>query len=146
MLTTPHAAAGITLGVVIGNPIAVVPAALAVHFLLDTVPHWQETLAPYTPSWKTYVRVPLDIALAIALTVWAAYMQPTHAAAVWVGAIAGNAPDLDTLVVLAPAIKRGLIQKFWDWHCRIQRETSSLWGIIPQLAVLVLTLCVVRSV
>ena len=92
MLTTPHTTAGIALGAVIGSPLAVIPAALASHFLLDTAPHWQETLAPYMPN-------------------------------------------VDTLVVLLPALKRGLIQKFWDWHCRIQRETSSLLGLLPQAAV-----------
>lgn len=144
MLTTPHAAAGIAFGVVLGNPVLAVPAAIVSHFLLDRVPHWQETLAPYTPTWKTYVRVPIDIALTLGLTVWAAHIQPGQAAAIWAGAIAANVPDLDTLVVVVPAIKRGTVQSYWDWHCRIQRETGSLWGILPQAAVI--AICVTAVV
>lgn len=143
MLTTPHTAAGVALGAAIGNPILVIPAAVVSHFLLDCVPHWQETLAPYNPTWKTYVRVPIDIALAIGAAVFAAHAAPQHAAAIWTGATAANVPDLDSLVVLVPNIKRGVIQKFWDWHCAIQRETSSLWGLVPQLAVVALAAVVV---
>lgn len=143
MLTTPHTAAGIALGAALGNPLLTVPAAITSHFLLDMVPHWQETLAPYNPTWKTYVRVPIDIAMAVAITIFAAHMVPQHAAAIWTGAVAANVPDFDSLVVLVPNIKRGLVQKFWDWHCAIQRETNSLWGILPQLAVILCGLCVV---
>lgn len=136
MLTTPHAAAGVALGITLGNPVLVIPAALTSHFLLDCVPHWQETLAPYEPTWKSYVRIPIDVALAIGLTIWAAHMQPSCVPAIWAGAIAANIPDLDMVVVPLPAIKRGLMRRYWDWHCRIQRETSSLWGVAPQLAVI----------
>ena len=146
MLTTPHAAAGITLGVLIGNPVLVVPVAIASHFLLDRVPHWQETLAPYKPTWKTYIRVPMDITLAVIVTVWATHVAPEHAVAIWSGSIAATVPDLDTLVVLVPSIKRGLVQKYWDWHCRIQRETGSLWGVIPQLAVMAVAVVSVQLI
>lgn len=146
MLTTPHAAAGIALGVVLGNPLLVIPAAVASHFLLDCVPHWQETLAPYKPTWKTYVRVPIDITLAVGITIFAAHEAPQHAAAIWAGAVAANVPDFDSLVVLVPNIKRGLIRRFWDWHCAIQRETSSLWGLVPQLAVVALAAAILTTI
>ena len=144
MLTTPHAAAGITLGAITGNPILAIPAALVSHYLLDMVPHWQETLAPYKPTRWTYIRIPLDIVLAVGLTTWAAYVMPSHASAIWTGAIAANIADLDSLVVLLPSVKRGLIQKYWDWHCRIQRETSSLWGLLPQVGLIVACLVCVE--
>ncbi len=143
MLTTPHATAGIAIGVLLGNPLLVVPAAIASHFVLDMVPHWQETLAPYIPTRKTYIRVPIDICLAIGLAVLASHWQPHYAAAIWTGAVFANVPDLDTLVVIAPKLKKGLVLKFWDWHCKIQRETASLWGIVPQLAVIIISLLIV---
>src|SRR5665811_640253 len=100
MLTTPHAAAGIAIGAMIGNPILVIPVAIASHFVLDSIPHWQETLAPYTPNKKTYVRVPLDIAFALGITVLATHWQPQLTAAIWTGAVSANVPDLDTIVVI----------------------------------------------
>lgn len=144
MLSAPHAAAGAAIGALSGNVWIAVPAAVASHFVLDMVPHWQETLAPYTPTAKTYVRIPIDLTLAVAIVVLAVHWQPQQAAAIWAGAIGANLPDLDSLVVLMPDIKQGLIERFWNWHCEIQRETSSLWGILPQLIVIALSLALIK--
>lgn len=146
MLTTPHATTGIAIGSLTGNPFIVVPLALASHFVLDAIPHWQETLAPYTPTWKTYVRVPIDICLAIGLTTLACRWQPQHVSSIWLGAIMANIPDLDSAVVLVPKLKMGVVRKYWDWHCRIQRETSSLWGLVPQVIVVALGLLIANRV
>ena len=136
MLTTPHATAGIALGTFIGNPMLIVPAAIASHFILDAVPHWQETLAPYTPTRLTYVRVAFDIALAVGLNILAVHWRPAHTAGIWLGVISANLPDLDSIIPMIPSMKRGPLEAYWDWHCRIQRETKSLWGILPQLLVI----------
>jgi hypothetical protein len=145
MLTTPHATTGIALGVAISNPILVIPAAIASHFILDCIPHWQETLAPYIPTKKTYIRVPLDIALAIAITFLSLHIQPTHAAAIWTGAISANIPDIDTITIILPKLKQGIVTKYWDWHCKIQEETASLWGVVTQLAVIIFGLVIVYT-
>lgn len=131
------------MGAVIGHPVLVIPVAIASHFLLDMVPHWQETLAPYKPTKKTYIRIPIDFAIG-GLVIWLALLaQPQHAAAIWVGALFASAADLDVIVIVYPKLKRGLLQKYWDWHCAIQRETSSLWGLAPQLGVIALGLAVI---
>ena len=145
MLTTPHAAAGIALGAVFADPLLVAPVAAGSHFLLDSVPHWQETLAPYIPTNKTYVRVPIDIALAVGITLLAVHWQPQHSTAIWTGAIFANLPDLDSVVVLVPGLKKGIIQKYWDWHCKIQRETSSFWGLLPQAFVVAVGLVIAHK-
>jgi hypothetical protein len=140
MLVTPHVTTGVALGAIIGNPIVVIPVALASHFVLDSVPHWQETLAPYTPTWKTWVRMPIDFAIAGVIIALGLHLVPGHALGIWVGACFACAPDLDVLLIPYPQLKRGWIEKHWDWHCAIQRETASLWGLVPQLAVIVLGL------
>jgi hypothetical protein len=136
MLTTPHAVTGAALGALLVNPVLVVPAAIASHYLLDTVPHWQETLAPYTPTWKTWTRIPFDLALAAGLVMLVAVWHPAAAGSVWLGAAAGNLPDADVLLIVVPKLKRGWLAREYDWHCRIQRETASLWGLVPQAAVI----------
>lgn len=146
MLTAPHAAAGVAIGVIIPNPLVAAPVAVASHFLLDMVPHWQETLAPYTPTKKTYIRIPLDMALAIGITLLAVHWQPQNTASVWAGAIFANVPDLDSMLVIVPSLKKGIIQTYWDWHCKIQRETSSLWGLLPQLALIAASLVLVHQI
>jgi len=136
MLVSPHITAGVALGAAIGNPFIVIPAAIASHFILDTVPHWQETLAPYTPSKKTFIRIPIDIAIGL-FVVWLALLaRPEHAVGILLGAFFASGADLDVIVIAYPKLKRGLLHKYWQWHCAIQRETSSLWGIVPQIAVI----------
>jgi len=136
MLVAPHIATGVTLGIVLGEPLLVVPVAVASHFLLDSVPHWQETMAPYRPTWKTYLRIPLDIGLGLVIIFLALYLQPERGLSVVLGAIFASAPDLDVVTILFPRLKTELVAKYWDWHCKIQREVSSLAGVATQLAVL----------
>lgn len=143
MLVSPHAAAGIAIGILVSNPIIALPAAIASHFILDTVPHWQETLAPYQPTRKTYLRIPIDIGLAVAMTILALFTQPSHAAIIVSCALAATMPDLDVLMIVFPALKKGVSKRYWDWHCVIQHETSSLAGLIPQLAVIAISLAAI---
>jgi hypothetical protein len=136
MLVSPHVTAGVALGTLIGNPIVVIPVAIASHFILDSVPHWQETLAPYTPTMKTWIRIPIDFAIALVIVLLALQARPDHALAIWLGAVFASGADLDVLLIVYPKFKKGLLEKYWDWHCAIQRETSSLWGLVPQVAVI----------
>lgn len=140
MLTTAHAVTGATIGVLIPNPWIAVPLALGSHFILDSIPHWQETLAPYVPTKKTYIRIPLDVALSVALVVLITVWHPAATTHIWMSTIAANVADADTLTILLPSIRRGLIAQFYDWHCNIQRETSSIWGIFTQTGLVVLCL------
>ncbi len=146
MLVSPHITAGVALGAVIGNPIIVIPVAFASHFLLDSIPHWQETLAPYKPTAKTYIRIPFDLAIGLVVILLALKAQPDHALAIWLGAIFASGADLDVLLIVYPKFKQGLLEKYWDWHCAIQRETSSLWGLVPQLAVIAVGLFTIYHV
>lgn len=143
MITSPHAAVGAVIGTLAPNPIVAVPLAIASHYLLDTVPHWQETLAPYIPNKKTYIRITIDITLAIGIVILLVRWNPSHASSIWIGAITANVPDLDSLLTLYPEVlKRGMIKKYWDWHCKIQNETSGWHGIWTQLAVVALVILI----
>lgn len=146
MLVAPHAAAGVAIGVLVANPLLVIPAAIISHFVLDTVPHWQETLAPYQPTYKTYVRIPIDIGLAVAITTFGITMQPTHATSIILGALFATTADLDVIMITFPKLKRGILKLYWDWHCAIQKETNSLWGLAPQIAVLLISLTTILKV
>ncbi len=146
MLVTPHAVVGATIGMLIPERSVAVCAAAASHFLLDAVPHWQETLPPYTPHRATWIRVPIDVSLAVFLT-WQVAHRSEYAGRVWCSALAGVIPDVDFLWFLAPETF-GCINSFrWyvSWHTDIQRETSRLWGLAPQLGVIALCGALLRS-
>lgn len=138
MLVLPHVATGTALGVLIGDPLIVIPAAIASHFVLDAIPHWQETLAPYHPTWKTYLRIPIDIALSVVLVILAAYTHLEILPAILLGALFASIPDIDIITVKLPKLRRSLIRRYWNWHCKIQRETPSLWGVATQACVLMI--------
>ncbi|HKX24669.1 MAG TPA: hypothetical protein VJM46_05530 [Candidatus Saccharimonadales bacterium] len=146
MLVSPHVTAGAALGAVIGHPILVIPFAIASHFILDSVPHWQETLAPYQPTKKTFIRIPIDLAIGLAVILLAVQAQPQHAIAIWVGALFASGADLDVLFIVYPKLKRGILHRYYTWHCAIQRETASLWGIVPQVAVIMVGLATIYQV
>jgi len=144
MLVLPHVATGAALGALLGDPFVVVPAAVASHFILDSVPHWQETMAPYIPTWKTYLRIPIDIGLAVALVIYALSIHPDLTPGILLGAIFASAPDLDVITIKLPKLQTGLIKKYWDWHCKIQREVTSLWGVVTQLVVVVASIVIIQ--
>jgi hypothetical protein len=145
MLVLPHVATGVALGALIGDPLIVVPAAIASHFILDAIPHWQETMAPYQPTWKTYVRIPIDIGLAIALVIYAVNLHPELLPGILLGAVFASIPDLDVITIKLPALQRGIVKRYWDWHCKIQREVSSLWGVTTQLIVIATCITVIHA-
>ena len=72
MLVTPHALMGAAIGLRLKHPLRIIPVAVASHFLLDTVPHWQETLSPYRPTVATWIRIPIDLSLATLGVAWIA--------------------------------------------------------------------------
>jgi hypothetical protein len=133
MLTTAHAVTGAAIGAILVEPAVVLPVALASHYFLDTIPHWQETLAPYVPNKYTYMRIPIDLLLSASLVYVVILLKGNHASIIIIGALVANLPDADTLLVPFPKLKRGILKKHWDWHSKIQRETSSLWGVVTQL-------------
>lgn len=134
MLLTPHSLTGATIAVLIPNPFISIPLALGSHFILDSIPHWQETLYPYNPNKFTWIRIPIDVALGLYMVFWITQSHANIASTIWVTAIAANIPDIDSVAVIIPIFfKNKLFKKYWDFHCKIQRETSSYLGLVPQL-------------
>jgi hypothetical protein len=136
MLLTPHAVMGATVGALIDKPVLALPVAIASHYLLDAVPHWQETLPPYTPHAGTWVRIPIDIGLGAGLATLIARRRPADAPRICAAAVAAVLPDVDSLLPASFRDKSiGPLGRYLRWHVDIQRETASLWGVLPQLVV-----------
>lgn len=146
MLVAPHIATGVTLGLVLQRPMLVIPLAIASHFLLDTVPHWQETMAPYQPTWKTYLRIPIDFGVGALIIGLALHFHPELSWSIGLGAFFAAIPDIDVITIAFPKLKNKLVTYYWDWHCKIQREVSSLAGVLTQLAVLAISILTVFTI
>ncbi|MDO8658917.1 MAG: hypothetical protein Q7K55_09325 [Candidatus Levybacteria bacterium] len=95
MLITPHSLTGATIAIFIPNPVISIPLSIGSHFILDTVPHWQETLFPYKLTKVTWIRIPIDLALSITLVFWITQSHPNISNLIWITAFAANIPDLE---------------------------------------------------
>ncbi len=141
MLVTPHAMVGATIGATVINPSFAIPLAITSHFVLDSIPHWQPTLYPYKPNKLTWAVLGIDLALAIYLVSYISNLHPTGAGYIWLIAVIACIPDLDSIVsIWDKPMKNKMFKFYYDWHCRIQRETSNYLGLIPQLIVILVAL------
>ncbi len=140
MIMTPHIAVGAAIGAMIANPVVAIPAALLSHYVLDSIPHWQETLHPYRPHEGTYRRVAVDLLCASACVLLIAHWHPLAWVSIIVCAAFALLPDIDSIIAVKPELNKGLAKLHWTAHCAIQTETSHARGIIPQIAVTALAL------
>ena len=72
MLQTPHVIVGTAIAIKIGNPYLALPLALASHFVLDRVPHWNphtytEAMKFGIPKKQTIGLILVDIVVAFVL-------------------------------------------------------------------------------
>ena len=147
MLIAPHAVTGATIAVLFPNPAVALPLVVASHFVLDIIPHWQEVITnDYKLTKATFFRVPVDFLLAVVFVWKIAQMHLDQFYLVWLSAVVGNAPDLDVLLTnIKPKILQvNLFRRYYDWHCRIQKETKSFVGVLTQLAIILSCFWLVR--
>lgn len=134
MLITPHAVTGATIAVLVPHPFLALPLAVASHFVLDSMPHWQEIVYPYDVTWKTWLRIPIDIVVAVTLVTLIIQTHPGQAPLIVLSTLAAIAPDADTLLIIwKKPHKIRWLKKFFDWHNKIQWETKSFWGVVTQV-------------
>lgn len=148
MLITPHAVAGASIAVLFPNPVVSLPLAVASHFVLDVIPHWQEVItSDYKLTKATFFRVPVDLLLTVGLVWKIAQMHSDQFYLIWLSAAVGNAPDLDVILTnIKPKILQiNLFRRYYGWHCRIQKETKSFVGVLTQLVIILSCFWLVRQ-
>jgi len=134
-----HAASGLALGTLLHAPLwVVVPAALALHVLLDLVPHWD-----YTSSSRRLLWAALDVggAIVLVVAVWKGVGLPTRAL---VAAMVSALPDLDVIQAVLP-LRRDRAFFPSHWRSFPHGACGPGWGIAVQAAVVVLSLAVVTA-
>jgi hypothetical protein len=137
MWVVVHATSGLALGTLVAAPLwVVVLAALALHVLLDLVPHWDYTRSPRRVLWAA-----LDLSGAIVLTivVWRGAGLPTQAL---IAAIVSALPDLDVIQAVLP-LRRA--RTLFPSHWQAFPHGSCAWapGIVVQAAVVGVSLAAI---
>lgn len=147
MLNTPHLLTGAAIGVLTGNPIIAFFGAIASHFVLDIVPHFDPGTfhfgdeQPIKVDERDLAIGFIDLALAFFLLIWLAGVAPIIALAPALGMFGGILPDIIGLSPLAfPKLynKPGLNQYFkltGKYHYTV--KPKMIWlGILTQVIVI----------
>lgn len=154
MLITPHAITGAVIGAEISNPYLVVLLALASHFVLDMLPHYDIGTAHYDEkkvkfNWKDWTLLIGDGVLAVVL-IWIAFNGSHGNWNILIGAVAGIFPDIldDFLRVSFTGGKLTfnfekkipIITQLHAFHERIHFKLKPkywYWGVLTQVLVIV---------
>lgn len=141
MLETPHALVGAAIAVKLGNPILSIPLALASHFILEKVPHWNPHL--YTemkifgkPAQKSTVIAAVDSLIALTGSSLIAFSQLPNLSltlTVLLSAFAAVIPDVIEAPYLYLGYKKPWLKKYILWQRGIQADAKPFWGLLTQV-------------
>jgi len=144
MLETPHVAVGAAIALKIPNPFISIPLALASHFILDRVPHWNphfytETQKLGKPTKKSTAIAIVDSTLALAMgTAIALTALPDwrRVATILACCFASVISDQVKIPFFFFKQKTGFFKKWTDFERSMQMEVSFIPGVITQLVVI----------
>jgi len=144
MFISTHATASAAIASLLPNPLISLPLVFAGHFVLDKIPHWPDDTAKKRLSKNVYTLVVVDVIVALALIIWLV-KTTSNTIIVW-AALAGSIMDIDAVFYhgkFKAIFKTPLPKQLSKIHGRIQKETSSTWGIIVQFTIILLSLYLV---
>lgn len=146
MLETPHVAAGAAIATKVGNPLLALPLALASHFLLDTVPHWNphlnkelKSLGKVSKSSTILVTIDSFSAIGVGLLFASTAPDMTKAITILAGAFLGVLPDVVEAPYYFLGQRNAAIEKFIKWQKSIQWDTNPIFGFATQILVIALS-------
>lgn len=96
MTATNHALTGAAIGLIVGQPLVALPAALLSHFVCDALPHFGSNISPKirlkTKRFRNYLL--LEAGLCFSLVLVLAVLRPQHWLLASVCAFLAASPDL----------------------------------------------------
>ena len=145
MLEFAHAATGGLLAYKIGNPFLALPLALASHFALDLLPHWNPNLTKEKKHGGikklTLMVILLDCLTGLALGLFIAKQalpDLKKAGIIILGSFLGILPDLIEAPYYFFDQKIPFLRKLVAFQGRLQWNVSLPFGIIFQIGYLLL--------
>lgn len=148
MLETPHVAVGAALATRIPNPYIAIPLALASHFMLEFVPHWNPHLNTETkkygkPTKQTSIIVAIDVVLSLAIGGFLAYRvfpDTNHSLTILFASFASVLPDVVEGPYFFLGMRNSLIKRWIIFQKSIQNDVPMFPGILTQLVTIVAAL------
>jgi hypothetical protein len=95
MTATNHALTGATIGLLVGNPVIAIPAALLSHFICDVIPHFgsQERSVQWIRSRAFKIYLVIDAFVCFCLVTLLFARHPAHWLTAAICAFAAASPD-----------------------------------------------------
>ena len=136
MILLSHIVAGSVVSRAHLAPAVLIVLSLAVHYLLDTVPHTQApTDEGYRPNRKTYFFITLDL-VASGLYLWWFWARFGFSCVNFLVILASIFPDLIDVTRYQKWFYK-TFRFYYDFHDRLQRETRKPIGSITQIVLIV---------
>lgn len=152
MLLLPHTAMGLLIGTFFPNPLISWPLSFLSHFGLDLVPHWdfftKSSIKKF--SWKSgWIRVGIVMDFVLALGVGLFFVvraggMSSKGISLLGSAFFANLPD-GLEMPLSLGITSPFIEKWYLFQKGLQNRSLFPWGLLPQLAVLGVSLWLLLS-
>lgn len=144
MLELPHAVVGAVIATKIGNPALALPLALASHFALDLVPHWNPHLNTEVAKYgkitiKSKLLIAGDVALSLVGGLFiASYKLPDINSFIIVvlGALMGVLPDLVEAPYFFFNLRWRPVEKLIKFQKSIQNDAPKIFGLATQAIIL----------
>ena len=139
MLTTPHLLVGAAIGSQFNNAYIVVPAAVASHFVLDSVPHLMGIVEVHDMDKKDLAFVAGDVILGVCLIYIFSLLTP-NPAMIYLGAFASMVPDFHhTFQALFGPHK---LKKYTHLHLKFhyKKKMSPFTGMASQALTILLSI------
>lgn len=148
MIEFPHAIVGAAIATKIGNPALALPLALASHFALDLVPHWNPHLNKeikehgyITKKTKWIIGIDVVASLAAGLYIASLALPDTHKAVIVVlGAFFGVLPDVAEAPFFFWGSKNKFLKNLVSFQSKLQFNIPIIPGLISQALVTAATL------
>ncbi|KKU29026.1 MAG: hypothetical protein UX92_C0009G0018 [Candidatus Amesbacteria bacterium GW2011_GWA1_47_20] len=144
MLELPHTLIGAAIATAIPDPRISLPLALLSHFVTEYIPHWNphlftelKTLGHITR--KTTLIVAADATAALILGTWIALRSP-RPLIILAACFLAVLPDVLEIPYFFFGWRPKIEEKLVLWQRSHQLNVKPIWGIICQLAVVVVTL------
>lgn len=153
MLETPHVIIGATIAAKIANPLISLPLAFLSHLVLDLVPHWNPELHGEMRKYgKTSSRSNLiilaDVILSLGFGFWiASQVLPNleKAAVIIFASFLAVVVDVIEGFYFFLGAKHQFLKNLISFQRRYQKRFPLIPGLLTQVAVILLSLYILRS-